>query len=474
MDEVTHELTSKKIKENGEPIVTNTSLSPDGSSTTSGTPTPPNGIPTENWASRYENIGACEEQRQLLGTEEESSDKHSSDGEADVCDVWAMTKEQHEYYEAQFKQLQSDVNALINGYDARTYFEKSKLPVEELRKIWQLSDITRDGALSLAEFKIAMHLVVLKRNGIALPNALPPSLVYTVPVTIPSTSPSNAELSLSPQSKGKEWTKFVDSPTSTLSSPGSKPVNFDFLRPSVEQNPKILHPVAVRATPVLENAGEDMRNDFKKMSVTETTPVALDGVPIKPIQRPQPKKHTAPGPGAIPPPPQSNIDDSSGGGSGPTSLPVIAASKKEPPPPPPPRPNRTHFRSSSLDLNKLGKITNSAPSVPPRTSPGSNSPSRISDGLTTGASQLTDFPRCTYYGAFHVYKRSDTKSNCDVPGNEKKPVISEIRVDEKNRYLRAVCQELQEELNALREERIALQFKLERLHSHSPVSIQTP
>lgn len=57
MDEVTHELTSKKIKENGEPIVTNTSLSPDGSSTTSGTPTPPNGIPTENWASRYENIG---------------------------------------------------------------------------------------------------------------------------------------------------------------------------------------------------------------------------------------------------------------------------------------------------------------------------------------------------------------------------------------------------------------------------------
>lgn len=42
--------------------------------------------------------------------------------------------------------------------------------------------------------------------------------------------------------------------------------------------------------------------------------------------------------------------------SGPTSLPVIATSKKEPPPPPPPRPNRTHFRSSSLDLNKLGNV----------------------------------------------------------------------------------------------------------------------
>lgn len=74
----------------------------------------------------------------------------------------------------------------------------------------QLSDITRDGALSLAEFKIAMHLVVLKRNGIALPSALPPSLVYTVPVTIPSPSPSNAELSLSPQSKGKEASSLLE------------------------------------------------------------------------------------------------------------------------------------------------------------------------------------------------------------------------------------------------------------------------
>lgn len=47
-----------------------------------------------------------------------------------------MTEEQHEYYEAQFKHLQSDVNSLLSGYDARAYFEKSKLPVQDLRKIW--------------------------------------------------------------------------------------------------------------------------------------------------------------------------------------------------------------------------------------------------------------------------------------------------------------------------------------------------
>lgn len=40
----------------------------------------------------------------------------------------------------------------------------------------QLADVTRDGALSLEEFFTAMHLVVLRRNNIELPESLPPSL----------------------------------------------------------------------------------------------------------------------------------------------------------------------------------------------------------------------------------------------------------------------------------------------------------
>ena len=46
-----------------------------------------------------------------------------------------------------------------------------------------------------------------------------------------------------------QWTKFVDSPTSSISSPGPKPVNFDFHKSAVEQDPKIYHPVPVRVTP---------------------------------------------------------------------------------------------------------------------------------------------------------------------------------------------------------------------------------
>lgn len=43
----------------------------------------------------------------------------------------------------------------------------------------QLSDVTKDGALSLEEFNVAMHLVVLRRNNIPLPDTLPPSLIPT-------------------------------------------------------------------------------------------------------------------------------------------------------------------------------------------------------------------------------------------------------------------------------------------------------
>ena len=42
--------------------------------------------------------------------------------------------------------------------------------------------MNRDGALSLEEFCTAMHLVVLRRNEIELPDHLPPALVPYVPL----------------------------------------------------------------------------------------------------------------------------------------------------------------------------------------------------------------------------------------------------------------------------------------------------
>lgn len=79
------------------------------------------------------------------------------------------------------------------------FFEKSRIPVEELRHIWQLCDVTRDGALSLSEFTAAMHLVVLRRNNIPLPSSLPHCLHPNVLATTSSTSSSSSTQAHIPQ-----------------------------------------------------------------------------------------------------------------------------------------------------------------------------------------------------------------------------------------------------------------------------------
>ncbi|KAL3225988.1 hypothetical protein MRX96_049066 [Rhipicephalus microplus] len=186
-----------------------------------------------------------EEHRQLLGNEEDSSDRHSSDEEHDV---WSIADDQRDYYTNQFQLMQPDLRGKITGAIAKEFFEKSKLPVHELSKIWQLSDVDKDGALSIEEFCTAMHLVVLRRNNIELPETLPPCLIPKVPASKGVDVVDGTAYQMPPH-PNKEWTKFSDSPTSTVSSPSMKPVNFDFSTASVEQDPRILHPVARRVSP---------------------------------------------------------------------------------------------------------------------------------------------------------------------------------------------------------------------------------
>lgn len=311
----------------------------------------------------------------LTGTEEESSDRHSSEDDTEVSqEVWIITPEQREYYTTQFRSLQSDTDALLAGPIARMFFEKSRLPVQELRKIWQLADVTKDGALSLQEFMTAMHLVVLRRNHIELPDVLPSQLIPGNET--PSSVSPETEPILSPQTKdtAKEWTKFVDSPTSSVSSPGPKPVNFDFQKVALDTDPKILHPVPLRVTPECANVDENEQADLKNFQNNA-------------IQRPQPKKIALPGPGAIPPPPNVQATQEEGG---PVSLPAFPPPKKEKPPPPPPRPFRTHGRSSSLDLNRLNKL-GAPPSVPPRVSPNIQTPKKLVNQRSEGDGEATTF-----------------------------------------------------------------------------------
>ena len=190
----------------------------------------------------------------------------------------------------------------------------------------QLSDVTKDGALSLSEFCTAMHLVVLRRNNIALPKQLPPVLdPINSPLMVGTAQTENGNANKTstgsnPESgvgNSQHWTKFVDSPTGSLASPGPRPVNFDFKRAQVEQDPRILHPVALRLTP--ESQAVDLSSGPVSLPPAATSSALITNSATSTIGTPH-------------------------GG------------KKEPPPPPPPRPYRGHARSSSLDLNQLGKI----------------------------------------------------------------------------------------------------------------------
>ncbi|XP_046603051.1 ralBP1-associated Eps domain-containing protein 2 isoform X1 [Neodiprion virginianus] len=460
----------------------------------------------DSTGSGWQGLLVSEEQRQLLGTEEESSERHSSDdGDGDgegssfpPKRVWVINKEQREYYSAQFAQLQPDPEGLVAGSVARTFFEKSKLPVAELRRIWQLADVTRDGALSLQEFYAAMHLVVLRRHHVPLPDVLPPTLAPPMPASAPDPAPVPAPLPLPVQvtapvpvsavpkpphpsppnntkEKSKAWTKFVDSPTGTsgsLASPGPKLVNFDFQKAAVERDPKILHPVPLRLTPeasVLASSGGSNNSNGSTLGDDENQASS-----ITLVQRPQAKK------------PISAPEET-----------IISTPKKEPPPPPPPRPYRTHARSSSLDLNKLGKngqnFLGAPPLVPPRVSPGITSPKKLVGQKSEVENQKTDSQKKGFVadfshfssrsesshnkdnsqtqqfagicGAFQIYRKPSPKregveddGTREEGSEETRLTLQELR--EKNAELKLVCEELTVELAAVLQEKINLRAKL--------------
>ncbi|XP_013140749.1 PREDICTED: ralBP1-associated Eps domain-containing protein 1 [Papilio polytes] len=84
----------------------------------------------------------AEEHTRLLGTEEESSDRHSSEEEGEGEEgatggaaLWAVSEAQARHYAAQFAQLRPE-RGLLSGHTARMFFEKSRLSVADLRKIW--------------------------------------------------------------------------------------------------------------------------------------------------------------------------------------------------------------------------------------------------------------------------------------------------------------------------------------------------
>uniref|UniRef100_A0A452VEB2 Epidermal growth factor receptor substrate 15 n=1 Tax=Ursus maritimus TaxID=29073 RepID=A0A452VEB2_URSMA len=89
---------------------------------------------------------------------------------------WAVKSEDKAKYDAIFDSL-SPVNGFLSGDKVKPVLLNSKLPVDILGRVWELSDIDHDGMLDRDEFAVAMFLVYCALEKEPVPMSLPPSLV---------------------------------------------------------------------------------------------------------------------------------------------------------------------------------------------------------------------------------------------------------------------------------------------------------
>ncbi|XP_065810397.1 epidermal growth factor receptor substrate 15-like 1 isoform X2 [Labrus bergylta] len=89
---------------------------------------------------------------------------------------WAIRPEEKGKFEGIFESL-SPVNGLLPGDKVRPILLNSKLPLDVLGKIWDLSDFDKDGLLDKEEFTVAMHLVYRAMEKEPIPTSLPTNLI---------------------------------------------------------------------------------------------------------------------------------------------------------------------------------------------------------------------------------------------------------------------------------------------------------
>ncbi|XP_077834281.1 epidermal growth factor receptor substrate 15-like 1 isoform X15 [Macaca mulatta] len=89
---------------------------------------------------------------------------------------WAVRVEEKAKFDGIFESL-LPINGLLSGDKVKPVLMNSKLPLDVLGRVWDLSDIDKDGHLDRDEFAVAMHLVYRALEKEPVPSALPPSLI---------------------------------------------------------------------------------------------------------------------------------------------------------------------------------------------------------------------------------------------------------------------------------------------------------
>ncbi|XP_048192854.1 ralBP1-associated Eps domain-containing protein 2 isoform X5 [Perognathus longimembris pacificus] len=384
---------------------------------------------------------------------------------------WRITEEQREYYVNQFRSLQPDPSSFISGSVAKNFFTKSKLSIPELSYIWELSDADCDGALTLPEFCAAFHLIVARKNGYPLPEGLPPTLQ---PEYLQAAFP-----------KSKWECALFDSYSESV------PAN---------QQPRDLNrmeKMSVKDVADFPGSAQDTTGDDKqalKSAINEALPKDLSEDPA-----------TSKDSNSLKGRPRSRSYSS-------TSI-EEAMKRGEDPPTPPPRPQKTHSRASSLDLNKVFQPTEPAtksgllpppPALPPRPCPSQSeqvsdaelltqmnrTPSQAAEGSPAkkdvpysqppskpirrkfrpeNQSTESQEPSTAVGGPAPVTTMKPHPTVQKQSSKQKKAIQTAIRKNkEANAVLARLNSELQQQLKEVHQERIALENQLEQLR---PVTV---
>ncbi|XP_017667775.1 PREDICTED: ralBP1-associated Eps domain-containing protein 2 isoform X4 [Lepidothrix coronata] len=385
----------------------------------------------------------CSTPKRSLSVEREQQDgsTHYSD------DPWRITEEQRDYYINQFRSLQPDLNAFISGSVAKNFFTKSKLPIPELSHIWELSDVDCDGALTLSEFCAAFHLVVARKNGYQLPETLPETLL---PEYLQAAS-------LKPMLDCALYESYSEP------LPGSQQTR-DFSRTEKSSAEEIPDNSAL-----LQDGKKDDKQALKVSTAFKTIPKEFQHLTVKTAAqesnalkaRPRSRSYSS-----------TSIED--------------AMKKGEEPPTPPPRPQKSHSRASSLDLNKIfqqntqavrsGWLPPPPPALPPRPSVSqevvlAQPPSKPARRKLRTEAQGLETPELS--PTINVTS-SQPAAKAHLPvqkqsSKQKRAIQTAIRKNkEANAVLARLNSELQQQLKEVHKERIALETQLEQLR---PVTV---
>lgn len=403
-----------------------------------------------------------------------SVERELQDNSSYPDEPWRITEEQREYYVNQFRSLQPDPSSFISGSVAKNFFTKSKLSIPELSYIWELSDADCDGALTLPEFCAAFHLIVARKNGYPLPEGLPPTLQ---PEYLQAAFP-----------KPKWDCQLFDSYSESLPA-NQQPRDLNRMEKTSVKD------MADLPVPTQDVTSDDKQaplalkstiNEALSKDVSEDPATSKDSSSLK--ARPRSRSYSS-----------TSIEE--------------AMKRGEDPPTPPPRPQKTHSRASSLDLNKVFQPSVPAtksgllpppPALPPRPCPSQSeqvSEAELLPQLSRAPSQAVesspakkDVPysqppskpiRRKFRPENQATENQEPSTAASGPASaatmkphptvqkqsskQKKAIQTAIRKNkEANAVLARLNSELQQQLKEVHQERIALENQLEQLR---PVTV---